>query len=192
MTFEILEGSDEDLALVAEIFIAAMLKDRQWYSLMRDVKVEDWLVVGYTVLGLPGNFTKEQVEASSGIPPMPEGVNQVMLKGMVALIGISKKYGYDSTKHYHRKGIAVLPEYQRRGIARMLSEHLNGIADAEGGEIYVVTTPVSMLLFSTQGFEIIGTESVDMTEFGGTPAEGNNYVMLRRSMGRALQASILK
>lgn len=44
MTFEILEGSDEDLALVAEIFIAAMLKDRQWYSLMRDVKVEDWLV----------------------------------------------------------------------------------------------------------------------------------------------------
>ncbi|KAH9223313.1 hypothetical protein DL95DRAFT_128370 [Leptodontidium sp. 2 PMI_412] len=74
----------------------------------------------------------------------------------------------------------------------MLSEHLNGIADAEGGEIYVVTTPVSMLLFSTQGFEIIGTESVDMTEFGGTPAEGNNYVMLRRSMGRALQASILK
>lgn len=56
--------------------------------------------MGYTVLGLPGNFTKEQVEASSGIPPMPEGVNQVMLKGMVALIGISKKYGYDSTKHY--------------------------------------------------------------------------------------------
>ncbi|KAG4434703.1 hypothetical protein IFR05_009813 [Cadophora sp. M221] len=43
MAFEIFEGSGGDLALVAEIFVAAMLKDLQWFSLMQDVEVEDWL-----------------------------------------------------------------------------------------------------------------------------------------------------
>ncbi|KAH7342452.1 hypothetical protein BKA65DRAFT_478333 [Rhexocercosporidium sp. MPI-PUGE-AT-0058] len=211
MAFELFEGSEEDVPLVAEIFVAAMSKDLQWQSLMRDVKFEDWLawqveyfklrwklpdkrlffaretatgkVVGYTILGLPGNFSKEQIDASSGVPPMPEGVNQVILKAMVALIGISKEHGYDSTKHYHRKGIAVLPEYQRRGIARMLSERLNEIVDEEGGATYVVTMPVSSQLFATQEFEIVGIRSMDMTEFGGAPSDGNNYVMLRKPHG---------
>lgn len=45
MPFEIFEGSDgvEDLSLVAEIFVAGMLKDLQWKSLMEDVKLENWL-----------------------------------------------------------------------------------------------------------------------------------------------------
>lgn len=56
--------------------------------------------MGFTVLGLPGIFPQELIDASSGVPPMPEGVNKVLLGEMVKLIGISKKYGYDLTKHY--------------------------------------------------------------------------------------------
>ncbi|PVH86480.1 hypothetical protein DL98DRAFT_305741 [Cadophora sp. DSE1049] len=120
---------------------------------------------------------------------MPEGVNQVLVKEMTGLIGISKKYGYDSTIHYHRKGIVVLPEYQRKGIASKLSQRLNEIVDGEGGTTYVVTVPASMMLFKTQDFEIIGTESMDMTAFGGAPEQGKNYVMLRKPQGRIAASS---
>ncbi|KAK0121681.1 hypothetical protein ONS95_009966 [Cadophora gregata] len=208
MEIEIYEGSEKDVVLMPEIFVKGMLQDVQWSALMRDVKFEDWLawqleyfklrwklpdkrlffareistgkIVGYSILGLPGKWTKEQLEASSGVPPLPEGVDKALLKEMVGLIGISKNYGYDSKIHYHRKGIAVLPEYQRKGIATKLSRRLDEIVDENVGLTYVATVPASMMLFKTQGFEIIGTESMDMTKFGGTPEQGKNYVMLRK------------
>lgn len=44
MNVEIYEGSDEEnLGLVSELFVAAMSKELNWASMMRDVKVEDWL-----------------------------------------------------------------------------------------------------------------------------------------------------
>lgn len=44
MDVEIYEGSDEEnLGLVSELFVAAMSKELNWSSMMRDVKVEDWL-----------------------------------------------------------------------------------------------------------------------------------------------------
>ncbi|KAH7412694.1 hypothetical protein BKA64DRAFT_637386 [Cadophora sp. MPI-SDFR-AT-0126] len=186
-----------------EIFVPAMSKDLQWSSLMRDAKVKDWVAWQLEYfklrwklpdkrlffakkfpLGSPGTWTKEQINASSGVPPMPEGVNQVLLKEMTSLIGISKKYGYDSTIHYHRKGMAVLPEYQRKGIASKLSQRLNEIVDEEGGTTYAVAVPAAMMLFKKQDFEIIGTGSMDMTKFGGTSEQGNSYVMLRKPQNK--------
>ena len=80
-----------------------------------------------------------------------------------------------------RKGIVVLPEYQRRGIASKLSQRLNEIVDAEGGTTYVIAVPASMPMFKMQGFETIGTKSTDMAKFGGSSEQGMNYVMLRKA-----------
>lgn len=79
-----------------------------------------------------------------------------------------------------RKGIVVLPEYQRRGIASKLSQRLNEIVDAERGTTYVIAVPASMPMFKMQGFETIGTKSTDMAKFGGSSEKGMNYVMLRK------------
>ncbi|KAG4423131.1 hypothetical protein IFR04_003768 [Cadophora malorum] len=186
----------------------AMSEELHWSSMMRDVKVEDWLawqleyfklrwklpdkrlflakelatgkVVGFTVLSFPGIWTEEQVKASSGVPPLPEGINEEWMKEKAVMVGIAKKYGYDPATHYHRKGIVVLPEYQRRGIASKLSQRLNEIVDEEGGRTYVIAVPASMPMFKMQGFEIIGTESMDMAKFGGPPEQGKHYVMLRK------------
>ena len=43
MDVEIYEGSDEDLELVSQLFVTAMSEELHWSSMMRDVKVEDWL-----------------------------------------------------------------------------------------------------------------------------------------------------
>ena len=153
--------------------------------------------MGFTVLSFLGIWTEEQVKASSGVPPMPEGINEEWMKELAVMVGIAKKYGYDPATHYRqsypshmnqissalhmlifktdRKGIVVLPEYQRRGIASKLSQRLNEIVDEEGGTTYVIAVP----MFKMQGFEIIGTESMDMAKFGGPPEQGNHYVMLR-------------
>lgn len=80
--------------------------------------------------------------------------------------------------------MAVLPEYQRKGIASKLSQRLNEIVDEEGGTTYAVAVPAAMMLFKKQDFEIIGTGSMDMTKFGGTSEQGNSYVMLRKPQNK--------
>ncbi|KAL2076000.1 hypothetical protein VTL71DRAFT_943 [Oculimacula yallundae] len=233
MSFEVFEGSIEDVPLTAALFVTTMEQDAHWARLMKDVKVDEWLawqedifklrwtlpdkrvffarevatkkVVGYTTLGSPGSYTQEQIDAANGAPPLPEGINLPLMKEMFSVIGMSNKHGYDPTVHYRklfplsalqhpqcvlkkqgpakliisvdRKGIVVLPEYQRRGVASLLSQHLNDIVDKEGGTTYAITTHIAMLIFKKQGFMVLGAKNVGTLKVGD--AQVQDYVMRR-------------
>ncbi len=111
---------------------------------------------------------------------------------------LGQKYGYNPEKHFRmalrfvrlshirywydteRKGISVHPDYQRRGLGSLLSQHCIDIVDKVGGTTYVVARPIAKLMFEKQGFELLGTEHIDMTKYGGTAEEGMIYVLARK------------
>lgn len=75
---------------------------------------------------------------------------------------LSTKHGFDRTKHFHRQGSMVRPEYQRQGLMRKLTARINGIADAQGAPVYVSARAAGAGSFLKEGFEVLEWVDLEM------------------------------
>ncbi|KAH8807340.1 hypothetical protein F5884DRAFT_789029 [Xylogone sp. PMI_703] len=120
-------------------------------------------------------------------PPMPQGI-QEKLAGQFfgVMLGRSKNFGFDPTKHCHRVGTFVHPDYQRQGVGTLLTRHCNKVADEAGFPTYVGAASTSAVLFRKEGFQEIDCLETKIEDFGGPKGVDRSYVLLR-----PLQSEIL-
>ncbi|KAH8648271.1 hypothetical protein BGZ60DRAFT_499633 [Tricladium varicosporioides] len=73
--------------------------------------------------------------------------------------------------------LAVLPAFQRRGIATMLVRSGLRIADINNLKSYVMASPAGLKMYLDQGFEIVETVSQDYSEYGGTSLDIHHFMV---------------
>lgn len=80
----------------------------------------------------------------------------------------------------------VHPEYQRRGLGRMITEKCNQIADEAGVVTFVRARHTSLPLFKPEGFEVLGKIEVKYEEYGMAGMDGDSgvYAMKREPGGK--------
>ncbi|KAF2110859.1 hypothetical protein BDV96DRAFT_690726 [Lophiotrema nucula] len=99
------------------------------------------------------------------MPNIP-GINKRLAGLFFNQFGITAEYGYDATQHFHRKGTFVHREFQRRGLATLLQEQCNQIADTAGKATFVLAIPTSKKLFENGGFKVVATFEYDVSGDG--------------------------
>ncbi|KAG4434250.1 hypothetical protein IFR05_010269 [Cadophora sp. M221] len=122
---------------------------------------ENGKVAAWTGLSVPKTLTEaeEKLMTPSWVLP-PEG-NSRARDFMLQHVGpLSAKHGYDKSKHFHRHGSMCRPEYQRQGLMRKLTAHVNAITDDYGAATYVSARPGASGMFLKEGFVV--TEWVDL------------------------------
>lgn len=75
----------------------------------------------------------------------------------------------------------VLPEYQRKGLGRLLTAKLHETVDAVEGTVYVIARYTSASLFQKMGYQILETFVCDFADFGGVGKE--SFYGLKREPG---------
>ena len=73
----------------------------------------------------------------------------------------------------------VHPDYQRRGVGKLLMEWGLDVADREGLSCRLQATPQGRGLYSKCGFENVGNMDIDMSKYGGKGIY--RYVCMLRS-----------
>lgn len=73
----------------------------------------------------------------------------------------------------------ILPEYQKRGIATVLSMRCNDLADEMRAPTYVTAMPAAKKTLLKSGFELLQTVEVPLKEYGGPDIVVQAYVMYR-------------
>jgi ribosomal protein S18 acetylase RimI-like enzyme len=73
----------------------------------------------------------------------------------------------------------VRPEYQRRGLGRLLTEKCNEVADAGGAATYVRAQPGAAGLFIQTGYEVLERFDFDLNDFGAEGGRTAVFVMKR-------------
>jgi GNAT superfamily N-acetyltransferase len=80
-----------------------------------------------------------------------------------------------------RKVLSLLstdPDYQKKGLATILLNHVFDLADAEGRKVYVESTMAGHPVYERFGFRDIDLLRVDLSKWGGEKP-GLNTIMLR-------------
>lgn len=80
-----------------------------------------------------------------------------------------------------RENIMVLPEYQRKGLGRLLAAKLDETVDAVGGTVYVIARYTSAPLFRSMGYKVVETFTCNFEDFGGVGQE--SFYGLKRGPG---------
>jgi ribosomal protein S18 acetylase RimI-like enzyme len=73
--------------------------------------------------------------------------------------------------------LAVLPKFQRRGIATMLVKNGLEIADSNGIKSHVMSSVEGVHVYTRLGFDIVETSSVDYSQFGGTELHIHHFMV---------------
>jgi ribosomal protein S18 acetylase RimI-like enzyme len=73
----------------------------------------------------------------------------------------------------------VRPEFQRRGLGRLLTEKCNEVADARGAATYVRAQPGAAGLFIQTGYEVLERIDFDLNDFGAEGGRTAIFVMRR-------------
>ncbi|KAH7309944.1 hypothetical protein BKA65DRAFT_167977 [Rhexocercosporidium sp. MPI-PUGE-AT-0058] len=118
-------------------------------------------IAAWTGLSVPKTVTEEEEKLIAPFWDLPPEGNSRARDFMKFQIGtLSTKHGYDKTKHFHRHGSMCRPEYQRQGLMRRLTAHVNAIADDHGAATYVSGRPGASGMFLKEGFVV--NEWVDL------------------------------
>lgn len=142
------------------------------------------------------------MEAGKKHPPLPKGINEALLNEFLATLSFTGEYGYDPEKHFRksfsqsvlnyrhlmfadRQGTNVLPEYQRKGIGKMLSLRCNELADKAGAKTFVIAGPKGMQMLQKTGFEILVQNEIDMKNFDAREEDRKSWVMVREPQGKS-------
>lgn len=123
-------------------------------------------ILAWAGLGIPSSTSDEQQKGSRTAYQIPPGRNKKVLEFYGRnVIPLPIKHGFDNTKHFRRhpplpylwndsltilserQNTMVLPEYQRRGLGRLLSQKCSEIADAGKAATYVRAQPGAAGLF---------------------------------------------
>jgi ribosomal protein S18 acetylase RimI-like enzyme len=73
----------------------------------------------------------------------------------------------------------VLPENQRMGLGRILTDKINSIADEKGAAVYARARPNAAALFRKMGYVDVERIDVDFAKYGGEGKE-TAYVLIRQ------------
>ncbi|KAG4412893.1 hypothetical protein IFR04_013967 [Cadophora malorum] len=122
-------------------------------------------IAGWTSASLPKTLTKEETKLITPSRQLPPEGNAAVRDFMLHEVGpLSAKNGFDRTKHFHRQGSMVRPEYQRQGLMRRLTAYIHEIADAQGEPVYVSARSAGAGSFLKQGFEVLEWVDLEMGE----------------------------
>lgn len=80
----------------------------------------------------------------------------------------------------------VEPKYQRCGLGTWLSEHCDAIADEARITTFVIPRYTSLKLFRSTGYKKLGTETYDLSPFGGPGEERMDIYMREPGQGENL------
>lgn len=78
----------------------------------------------------------------------------------------------------------VRPEYQRRGLGRLLTRKCNEVADAAGAATYVRAQPGAAGLFIQMGYEVQERFDFDLDNLGASGGETTVFIMKRLPYAR--------
>ncbi|KAJ3102018.1 hypothetical protein HK100_004440 [Physocladia obscura] len=148
----------------------------------RHLKVVDsatGIVVGYGRFILPEQLKNEWLDAQVPEPPAEDKDKLLELYNSAdwSMTHVADDVDAPVTelkhKHFRTENIvldrlAVLPEYQRRGIGKLLLSQVVEVADQFGVDISVLGKPKGTSLYSKHGFKILGTITQNLAQFGGT------------------------
>ena len=73
----------------------------------------------------------------------------------------------------------LLPEYRGRGLAGILSEQCNILADEAGASTYVTAMPAAHKVLLKSGFHVLKTIDEQLKEYGGPDMMIRAYIMHR-------------
>lgn len=85
-----------------------------------------------------------------------------------------------------RLGLMVLPEHQRKGLGRLLTQKVGEIADERGAPIYVEAGPDAAALFRTEGYDELQRVDIDLAEYTAEGGMAQMYIMKREPRARTV------
>ncbi|PQE31834.1 GCN5-related N-acetyltransferase protein [Rutstroemia sp. NJR-2017a WRK4] len=156
------------------------------------VKNEDGKIVGYTALEWPWdikhvpNEFKDMCNSPDPehIPP-PKGVRLDAWKEMFHLSVMTREYGYDPEKDFHRRSTMILPEAQKQGLGSLLTRRCNQVADEAGRKTWAGVRPSSIGMFRSLGFGEVKVVQTPVERWGGTEEMGKSWLLCREPQSKA-------
>lgn len=124
-------------------------------------------------------------------PKRPERMHPELAEEFFGVLssGLAKEHGYEAEKDYRmldtrdpvpprvvltrpvklqgRSGTRILPSYQKRGLATLLSEYCSRISDGHGRRMFITARPAAVRMCEKTGFKEIAQHELDLTRFGG-------------------------
>lgn len=73
--------------------------------------------------------------------------------------------------------LAVLPEYQRKGLGGVLLDHGLALADRDGAKTYIEASKKGVGLYLKRGWKRVGEIQTDMRPYGGQTIECTELMM---------------
>jgi hypothetical protein len=141
----------------------------------------DRKIVAWTGLRVPNTSTPPNV-SPFGSPDLPKGINRDLWEKMSqGPAQATLSFGYDPAKDFHRRGSHTHGDHQRQGHMRRLTEYCNAIADAAGAKTYSTCKEAAVPLFLSEGYELLGTKTLDMGKWDRVfGRDATHYALMRK------------
>ncbi|KAK2765098.1 hypothetical protein FQN54_008797 [Arachnomyces sp. PD_36] len=154
--------------------------------MVKAVDTETGEILGYArwSMYLSGR-TEEELNAPVPQRPANPEIIVELRDNFLNLLDKTRKEVMGGKPHCILNVLAVSPKHQRRGIGALLIGYGSDIADKEGVETYLESTPPGYELYKRNGFQDVGTISLDIGKWSGK--EGEMYVipkMIRPAQGK--------
>ena len=123
-------------------------------------------------------WDREALERLNDYMPLPEANKDCVISFILAAPTNKKRIVGKDQQWWELDVLNTAPEYQRQGLGSMLMRA--GIEEMEerGLPSVIISSEAGKPLYLRHGYQVVGTWSVDLREFGG-PAKYGNTILVR-------------
>ena len=136
-------------------------------------------IIGWTKWHFFDDLTREHKPFPSNLPP---GVNQPLMDAVFARGKELRETKMKGKQYGYVAQLIVLPEWQRKGVGKMLLEVGLQVVDQRGWECWIDASAAGMGLYKKLGWEVLQVYETDLGPFGGEAGYiDSTYAMLRKA-----------